>query len=311
MSWTRRRYVLSCLVPHRSVTSSPSNSIRPAVWRVSLTMTRPVVVLPEPDSPTSPRTSPGAMLRSMPSTARTAPAGRRASVSRRPPRIGKWTSRPLTRMRSVTRRPRAARRWASGRRAAGGRRSRAGLATSSALMSTAPSRPSGCRWHATRTPSGKMTSGGTTTRQTSIAAGQRGWNRQPSGGSRRSGGDPGIVSSVRRSAWMLGNAPSSFCVYGCRGAVKILRTGPSSATLPAYMIRVRSQVSAMTDRSWVMRISERPSSRRRRSSSSRICAWTMTSSAVVGSSPMTIAGSQARAIAIIARWRIPPDSSWG
>ena len=47
------------------------------------------------------------------------------------------------------------------------------------------------------------------------------------------------------------------------------------------------------------------------SSSSRICAWTITSRAVVGSSPMTIAGSQARAIAIIARWRIPPDSSCG
>ena len=43
----------------------------------------------------------------------------------------------------------------------------------------------------------------------------------------------------------------------------------------------------------------------------RIWAWTMTSSAVVGSSPMTIAGSQASAIAIIARWRIPPDSSCG
>ena len=37
----------------------------------------------------------------------------------------------------------------------------------------------------------------------------------------------------------------------------------------------------------------------------------MTSSAVVGSSPMTMAGSQASAIAIIARWRIPPDSWWG
>jgi len=34
----------------------------------------------------------------------------------------------------------------------------------------------------------------------------------------------------------------------------------------------------------------------------------MTSSAVVGSSPITIAGSQASAIAIIARWRIPPES---
>ena len=77
------------------------------------------------------------------------------------------------------------------------------------------------------------------------------------------------------------------------------------------MTSVRSQVSAITDRSWVIRISDSPSSRRSRSSSSRICAWTMTSSAVVGSSPMTIAGSQASAIAIIARWRIPPDSSCG
>ena len=37
----------------------------------------------------------------------------------------------------------------------------------------------------------------------------------------------------------------------------------------------------------------------------------MTSSAVVGSSPITIAGSHASAIAIIARWRMPPDSSCG
>ena len=46
--------------PHTSVTSWPSRSMRPPVGRVSLTMTRPVVVLPEPDSPTSPRTSPRA-----------------------------------------------------------------------------------------------------------------------------------------------------------------------------------------------------------------------------------------------------------
>ena len=31
---------------------------------------------------------------------------------------------------------------------------------------------------------------------------------------RRSGGEPGMTSSVRRSAWMFGNAASSFCVYG-------------------------------------------------------------------------------------------------
>ena len=45
--------------------------------------------------------------------------------------------------------------------------------------------------------------------------------------------------------------------------------------------------------------------------SSRICAWMVTSSAVVGSSAISSLGSQARAMAIITRWRIPPDSSWG
>ena len=50
----------------------------PPVWRVSLTMTRPVVVLPEPDSPTRARTSPLRIARSIPSTARTKP-GRSAA----------------------------------------------------------------------------------------------------------------------------------------------------------------------------------------------------------------------------------------
>ena len=39
--------------------------------------------------------------------------------------------------------------------------------------------------------------------------------------------------------------------------------------------------------------------------SSRICAWMVTSSAVVGSSARMSFGSQARAIAIITRWRMP------
>ena len=37
----------------------------------------------------------------------------------------------------------------------------------------------------------------------------------------------------------------------------------------------------------------------------------VTSSAVVGSSAMSSFGSQASAMAIITRWRIPPDSSCG
>ena len=42
-------------------------------------------------------------------------------------------------------------------------------------------------------------------------------------------------------------------------------------------------------------------------SRSRICACTVTSSAVVGSSAISRSGSQASAMAIITRWRMPPD----
>jgi hypothetical protein len=63
--------------------------------------------------------------------------------------------------------------------------------------------------------------------------------------------------------------------------------------------------------SCVMKRIEKPSW----SFSSTICArmsrWTTTSSAVVGSSMMTTSGSVASAMAIITRWRMPPDSSCG
>ena len=46
-------------------------------------------------------------------------------------------------------------------------------------------------------------------------------------------------------------------------------------------------------------------------STSTICAWIVTSSAVVGSSAIRTLGSFAIAIAIIARWRMPPENSCG
>ena len=46
-------------------------------------------------------------------------------------------------------------------------------------------------------------------------------------------------------------------------------------------------------------------------SSFRICAWMVTSSAVVGSSAISRSGSLASAMAIITRWRWPPESSCG
>ncbi|CFO96035.1 Protein of uncharacterised function (DUF1602) [Bordetella pertussis] len=45
--------------------------------------------------------------------------------------------------------------------------------------------------------------------------------------------------------------------------------------------------------------------------SCRICAWIVTSSAVVGSSAISSAGLQASAMAIITRWRMPPESWCG
>ena len=60
---------------------------------------------------------------------------------------------------------------------------------------------------------------------------------------------------------------------------------------PAYMTATRSQVAATTPRSWVMRMMARPVRSRSSSSSRRICACTVTSSAVVGSSAMRSCGS--------------------
>ena len=54
-----------------------------------------------------------------------------------------------------------------------------------------------------------------------------------------------------------------------------------------------------------------PSSRTSSRSSSMICAWTVVSRAVVGSSAMSSRGRQDSAMAISTRWRMPPDSSNG
>ncbi len=74
-------------------------------------------------------------------------------------------------------------------------------------------------------------------------------------------------------------------------------------------IRVhRLATSAML---WVISMMAAPSSRLRARSSSMIWAWTVTSRAVVGSSAIRSAGSLASPMAIIARWRIPPENWCG
>src|SRR5258707_1335682 len=88
------------------------------------------------------------------------------------------------------------------------------------------------------------------------------------------------------------------------------RTGPISAMRPAYITATRSAVSAITPMSWVISITAAPCWRHRRFSSAMICACTETSSALVGSSPMTGPGSAAGASARPPRWRLPPEN-WG
>ena len=85
-------------------------------------------------------------------------------------------------------------------------------------------------------------------------------------------------------------------------------TGASSTLRPAYITMTRSAISATTPRSWVMRTMAAPTRRLSSFIRSRICAWIVTSSAVVGSSAISSLGLQASAMAIITRWRMPPES---
>ena len=72
-----------------------------------------------------------------------------------------------------------------------------------------------------------------------------------------------------------------------------------------------SATSATTPRSCVMSTMAVPLACCSVCINSRICAWMVTSSAVVGSSAISSRGLLASAIAIIARWRMPPDSLCG
>ena len=77
------------------------------------------------------------------------------------------------------------------------------------------------------------------------------------------------------------------------------------------MTTTRWQVSATTPRSCVMRMTAAPVFSFSSSISLRTCAWMVTSSAVVGSSAISSFGLQASAMAIITRWRMPPENWCG
>src|SRR5580658_3527646 len=72
--------------------------------------------------------------------------------------------------------------------------------------------------------------------------------------------------------------------------------GALSTTRPAYMTTMRSAIPATTPRSWLMSTMDVPNCARISRSKARICACTVTSRALVGSSAITSRGSHIRLV---------------
>ena len=105
-SWALRRK--SCKAAASSAnTSRPSNRTVPAVGSISRSTRRLTVDLPQPDSPTSARVSPGATEKLTPSTACTVARGRPRSERR----TTKWRTRFSTSSSALIRLVPRFRRW--------------------------------------------------------------------------------------------------------------------------------------------------------------------------------------------------------
>ena len=96
---------------------------------------------------------------------------------------------------------------------------------------------------------------------------------------------------------------------GCRPASST--SAGLSTNRPSFMTWIRSDTSRATPRSWVIMRMPMPVRSCSSRSRSRIPAWTVTSSAEVGSSATSRTGSPASAMAIRTRCSMPPDSWCG
>ena len=163
--------------------SRPSKRIVPAVGSSSLSISRAVVDLPQPDSPTMPSVSPRRTLSVTSSTACTSPALRENT----PEATGKRLVSPSTSisgsLHALTRRPPAA----TAARSAQRRRF-----------------ASGSRWQASAWPPSLLEQRRTLCQQRSKRCGQRGWNAQPGGRWMTDGGEPSIACRCATLASTLG-----------------------------------------------------------------------------------------------------------
>ena len=137
-------------------------------------------------------------------------------------------------------------------------------------------------------------------------------NGQPGERSSGPGARPGMVASGRdRSDSIVGTEATSAAVYGWAGPEASVAESSSSTTRPAYMTTTRVQICETTATSCEMKIAAEPLEALTSRSSRRICCWTVTSSAVVGSSATISFGSIISPMAITARCRMPPENSCG
>ena len=165
--------------------------------------------------------------------------------------------------------------------------------------------------HRARWPSATTTSGGTARSHSSsrVAAARRERAARRQRCQARHDAVDRYQAATGVAARNRGQQPARVGMRRCRGRSRApaplrrcARHTSRRRDRPLRRSRPRSCVMSSSDRSKVRFISR---------SRSRICACTVTSSAVVGSSAITSGGLQASATASMTRWRMPPDSWCG
>src|SRR5262245_41574840 len=185
ISWRFLRYLRSSL-PRSAETSRPASSTLPEFGCSSATTSFPIVVLPQPDSPTRPNVSPALTVNDTSETACTAPALR---CKMAPAVIGYSLTMFLTSSRTL---PEVTLSGPVAASAVGRSFDTVTAVLLPLLDAIGPS--TGCQ-QANRWSPDSPVSGGSSDLHLSVALLQRGANRQPAGGLVRSGGMPGMLSS--------------------------------------------------------------------------------------------------------------------
>ena len=281
-------------------------------WAGELHDGPPVVDLPHPDSPTNPSVSPGARSKETSVTAWTVPCAARYSTDEVVHDEDRCASERHVRVAvPVTMRPSSITSAAVARSSPAG--ALVGLGGTSHRASMAVCAPA-----AHRVPAPVQVIPG----PSSTSAGSSAWHRA---GAAAPGGESAArlrMQEVRRMAAdarqpangrVVGPAGTTRAAPRCRACGCWGRAGGGrlSTIRPAYITAISSAPAATTPRSWVIRSSPCRGRAAASASRSRICACTVTSRAVVGSSAIRSCGPQASAMAMPTRWRMPPDSWCG